>query len=69
MEGEILPQGIVFDAEGQNLAVSSAIGFDLTERRGKVHFFRVIQGETPRLEPTGFKASVVRGVHQLVLIP
>lgn len=64
----ILPQGIAFDANGQNLAVTSAIDFDLTERRGTIHFFRV-QANPPRLEPTGFKASVVRGVHQLVLIP
>ncbi|PSB66701.1 hypothetical protein C7B61_09985, partial [filamentous cyanobacterium CCP1] len=64
----ILPQGIAFDANGQNLAVTSAIDFDLTERRGTIHFFRV-HSNPPRLEPTGFKASVVRGVHQLVLIP
>lgn len=69
LEGEVLPQGIVFDATGENLAVTSAIDFDLTERRGRVHFFQVVQGDTPRLEATGFKASVVRGAHQLVLIP
>jgi hypothetical protein len=69
LEGKVLPQGIVFDADGQNLAVTSAIDFDFTERRGGIHFFRVIQGDTPRLESTGFQASVVRGAHQLVLIP
>ncbi|KST69588.1 hypothetical protein BC008_04615 [Mastigocoleus testarum BC008] len=71
LDGNVLPQGIVFDAEGKNLAVTSFINFDLTERRGGIHFFRVVDGDgdKPRLETTGFKASVVRGPHQLFLIP
>ena len=71
LDGNVLPQGIVFDAEGENLAVTSFINFDLTERRGGIHFFRVVDGDgdKPRLETTGFQASVVRGPHQLFLIP
>ncbi|MDY6899250.1 MAG: hypothetical protein SWZ49_14395, partial [Cyanobacteriota bacterium] len=69
LDGNVLPQGIVFDAEGKNVAVTSFINFDLTERRGGIHFFRVVEGDKPRLEATGFKASVVRGPHQLFLIP
>ncbi|MEO0842349.1 MAG: hypothetical protein AAFY21_00475 [Cyanobacteria bacterium J06641_2] len=69
LDGNVLPQGIAFDAEGKNLAVTSSISFDLTERLGGVHFFRIVGGDKPRLETTGFKASVVRGPHQLFLIP
>lgn len=66
----ILPEGVAFDAEGDDVAIAVADYFDFTERRGGLEFWRVNrEGGEPSLERTGFSADVVRGAHQVELIP
>jgi DNA-binding beta-propeller fold protein YncE len=69
LAGQVLPQGIAFDAKGQNLAISSFTVPQSEDRTGAIRFFRIVPGTVPKLEQTGSPIDVVRGVHQLVLIP
>ncbi|MDJ0745074.1 MAG: hypothetical protein QNJ32_17170 [Xenococcaceae cyanobacterium MO_167.B27] len=65
----LLPEQVTFDADGKSLAV---VIFNYREpgpKKGAVEFWNVIAGDQPRLERTGYKIDVVRGAHDIVLVP
>ena len=64
----ILPEDVIFDEDGENLAVAvfhRRKGED--RRRGFIDFFRVENGDT--LVSQGVTQPVVRGAHDLVRLP
>jgi hypothetical protein len=65
----LLPEQATFDATGQSLAVVIYNFRKPNPKTGAVEFWRVVPGGRPRLERTGYKLDVVRGAHDLVLIP
>ena len=65
----LLPEQVTFDAEGKSLAVVIFNYRQPTPKTGAVEFWRVRSGNRPRLERTGYKIEVVRGAHDLVLVP
>ena len=65
----VLPEGVVFDSNGEHLAVAV---FDFNGEKngqGALQFWRVNSGEQPSLEAIPFEVPLVRGAHALVLIP
>ncbi len=67
MEGVILPQGIVFDATGQFLAVTSYQHDD--RGGGSLSFWELQTGDAPTLVPVGETVAMPRGVHFVDLVP
>jgi DNA-binding beta-propeller fold protein YncE len=65
----LLPEQVTFDAEGNSLAVVIFNYRQPSPKTGAVEFWKVIPGDQPRLERTGSKIDVVRGAHDLVLVP
>jgi DNA-binding beta-propeller fold protein YncE len=65
----LLPEQITFDAEGNSLAVVIFNYREPSSTKGAVEFWNVIPSDQPRLERTGYKIDVVRGAHDLVLVP
>lgn len=65
----LLPEQVTFDATGNALAVVIFHYREPSPRTGAVEFWNVMQGESPRLERTGYKIEVVRGAHDIVLVP
>jgi len=65
----LLPEQVTFDAEGNSLAVVIYHYREETPTTGAVEFWRVVEGNRPRLERTGLTLDVVRGAHDIVLIP
>lgn len=65
----LLPEQVTFDAEGNSLAVVIFNYRESSPTKGAVEFWKVIPGDRPRLERTGFQIDVVRGAHDLVLVP
>lgn len=68
----ILPEGIVFDRDGDMFAVTSYDYLDLAKaRRGGVHFWAISsqEGKPLKLQNTGFSISLTRGAHYLQIIP
>jgi DNA-binding beta-propeller fold protein YncE len=65
----LLPEQVTFDAEGKSLAVVIFNYRKPSPKTGAVEFWKVIPGDRPRLEKTGYKINVVRGAHDLVLVP
>lgn len=65
----LLPEQATFDADGKSLAVVVYNYREQSPRTGVVEFWNVISGNQPRLERTGFKLEVVRGAHDIVLVP
>ncbi|MEB3339137.1 MAG: hypothetical protein VKJ46_16830 [Leptolyngbyaceae bacterium] len=65
----LLPEQATFDTTGKSLAVVVYNYREQSPRTGAVEFWHVIPGNSPRLERTGFKLDIVRGAHDIVLIP
>ena len=65
----LLPEQVAFDAEGKSLAVVIFNYRQPSPKTGAVEFWSVVSGDRPRLERTGYKINVVRGAHDLVLVP
>jgi DNA-binding beta-propeller fold protein YncE len=65
----LLPENVVFDADGDMLAVAVFDYADLLERRGGVEFWRIVdKNGKPSLQKTGFKVSLTRGTHALTIV-
>ncbi|QRQ99614.1 beta-propeller fold lactonase family protein [Dyadobacter sandarakinus] len=65
----IYPQGIAFDKDGSNLAVSVFEYMEYGNGNGGVEFWTVTKGETPALKRQGARVSVGKGAHTLRIIP
>lgn len=65
----ILPEGLAFDKSGGFLAATVFDHYDPLRRRGTVEFWRLIDGQIPRLERTNYELEVAPGPHTLVMIP
>lgn len=65
----LLPEQATFDATGSSLAVVIFNYREPAPRKGAVEFWNVVQGDSPSLERTGYTLDVVRGAHDIVLIP
>jgi DNA-binding beta-propeller fold protein YncE len=64
----LLPEDIVFDAEGKSLAVVIFHDRIRAPKTGKVEFWNVLEGSKLKLERTNFKLSVTRGAHTMMLV-
>jgi hypothetical protein len=65
----IYPQGVAFDKDGSNLAVSVFEYLEYGAGNGGVEFWTVAKGDTPSLKKQGAKISVAKGAHTLRVIP
>ena len=65
----LLPEQVTFDESGKSLAVVIFNYRQPSPKTGAVEFWNVLSGDIPKLERTGFKLDVVRGAHDLVLVP
>jgi hypothetical protein len=66
----VLPEDVVFDADGDMIAVAVFHGKEEAPQAGWVAYFRVDRsGAAPRLVPTGQRMPTTRGAHDLILIP
>lgn len=65
----LLPEQAVFDQTGQALAVVIYNYREAQPRTGAVEFWAVAPGESPQLERTDVKIDVVRGPHDIRLLP
>jgi 6-phosphogluconolactonase (cycloisomerase 2 family) len=65
----ILTEGLAFDASGNFVAVTHFDRYEPRRRRGVVEFWRLIDGNAPRLQRTNYELDVVPGPHTLHLIP
>ncbi|MEL6158232.1 MAG: hypothetical protein AAFR18_03315 [Cyanobacteria bacterium J06627_32] len=65
----LLPEQAAFDASGNSLAVVIFNDREPSPETGAIEFWNVASGNSPRLERTGYKINVVRGAHDVVLIP
>lgn len=65
----LLPEQVTFDATGKALAVVIYHYREPSPKKGAIEFWNVISGQSPRLERTGYTLNVVRGAHDIVLIP
>lgn len=65
----ILPQSVVFDKDGSNVAVAVYEYLDYGTRTGGVEFWSVTKGGTPALAKQNARISVERGCHTIRVIP
>ncbi len=65
----LLPEQVTFDATGKSLAVAIYHYREANPKTGAIEFWNVISGNTPRLERSGYKIDVVRGAHDIVVVP
>lgn len=65
----LLPEQATFDANGQFLAVVIFNYRQSSPRTGTIEFWKVTQGDKPQLDRTGVKLDVVRGAHDIGLVP
>ncbi len=65
----LLPEQAAFDASGNALAVVIYNYREPGPQTGAIEFWHVVSGNTPRLERTGYTLDVVRGAHDVVLLP
>ncbi|MBE9102675.1 hypothetical protein [Vacuolonema iberomarrocanum] len=65
----LLPEQAAFDASGNSLAVVIYNYREPSPRTGAIEFWNVNSGSTPSLERTGYTLDVVRGAHDIVLVP
>jgi DNA-binding beta-propeller fold protein YncE len=65
----LLPEQATFDATGKSLAVAIYNYRQPSPKTGAIEFWNVIAGNNPRLERTSTKIDVVRGAHNIVLVP
>lgn len=65
----ILPEGVVFDRTGRNLAVA-VFDFHAAKRgTGAIQFWRLRRGDAPRLEQLPQEIPTGRGAHSLAVVP
>lgn len=64
----ILAQGVVFDKDGSNLAVSIYEYMDYGNRSGGIEFWSVSKGDAPALTKQSSRIGVERGAHTLQVI-
>lgn len=62
----LLPEQVTFDTSGNALAV---VIYRYQAPSPKIGTWHVIAGKSSRLERTGYKLEVVRGAHDIVLVP
>ena len=65
----LLPEQVTFDKSGKSLAVVIFNYRQPSPKKGAVEFWNVIPGDRPRLERTGYTIDVVRGAHDITLVP
>ncbi|MEL6555621.1 MAG: beta-propeller fold lactonase family protein [Cyanobacteria bacterium J06621_11] len=65
----LLPEQATFDASGNSLAVVIFNDREPSPETGVIEFWNVVSGNSPALERTGYKIDVVRGAHDIVLVP
>ena len=65
----LLPEQAAFDTTGNSLAVVVYNYREPSPRTGAIEFWNVISEDPPRLERTDYKTDVVRGAHDIVLVP
>ena len=65
----LLPEQATFDATGNALAVVIYNYREASPTTGAIEFWTVATGDMPRLERTGYRLDVVRGAHDIVLVP
>ena len=65
----LLPEQATFDAAGNSLAVVIFHDRKPSPKTGAIEFWNVVSDATPRLERSGYKIDVVRGAHDVVLVP
>ncbi|MEM6436454.1 MAG: hypothetical protein AAF773_21790 [Cyanobacteria bacterium P01_D01_bin.115] len=65
----LLPEQAVFDASGTALAVVIYNYRENHPRTGAVEFWQVIAGESPQLQRSSWQVPVVRGAHDIRLVP
>lgn len=65
----LLPEQATFDASGTALAVVIYNYREQSPRTGTVEFWKVVSGNPFQLERTGFQLPVVRGAHDIILVP
>ena len=65
----LLPEQVTFDADGKSLAVVIYNYREPSPKTGAVEFWNVRSRNKPQLERTGYKIDIVRGAHDIVLVP
>jgi DNA-binding beta-propeller fold protein YncE len=65
----LLPEQATFDATGKSLAVVIYNYREPSPKKGAIEFWNVTKGNNPKLERTNYKIDVVRGAHDIVLLP
>ncbi|MGG6266206.1 hypothetical protein ACQ4M3_05120 [Leptolyngbya sp. AN03gr2] len=65
----LLPEQVTFDATGKALAVVIYNYREPSPKTGAIEVWNVISSDRPRLERTNDKVEVVRGAHDIVLVP
>jgi 6-phosphogluconolactonase (cycloisomerase 2 family) len=65
----LLPEQAAFDATGKSLAVVIYNYREPSPRTGAIEFWNVSSGNDLKLERTGYTIDVVRGAHDVVLVP
>jgi dipeptidyl aminopeptidase/acylaminoacyl peptidase len=65
----VLPEDVMFDADGDMLAVAVFHERSAAPKAGRVDYWRIDRSTgAPRLVPTGRSTTVMRGAHDLALI-
>ena len=65
----LLPEQATFDATGRALAVVIYNYREPQPRTGAIEFWNLTLGDPPQLERTGYTLDVVRGAHDISLVP
>jgi len=65
----LLPEQVAFDASGRGLAVVVYHYREDQPRKGGVEFWTITTETAPELQRTGFMVPVVRGAHDIRLVP
>jgi hypothetical protein len=65
----LLPEQVTFDTTGKSLAVVIYHYREANPKTGAIEFWNVISGNNPRLERSDYRIDVVRGAHDIVVVP
>ncbi|KAI9130941.1 beta-propeller fold lactonase family protein [Acaryochloris sp. CCMEE 5410] len=65
----LLAEQVTFDTSGNALAVVIYNYREPSPQTGAIEFWAVKAGKSPKLERTGYKLEVVRGAHDIFLVP
>ncbi|MEO0836991.1 MAG: hypothetical protein AAFY16_13695 [Cyanobacteria bacterium J06642_3] len=65
----LLPEQVTFDKSGKYLATVIFNYRQPSPEKGAVEFWNVTPGDQPQLSRTGLKIDVVRGAHDITLVP